>query len=209
MNKAITLVAMSLLIATTIAAQSTVAGAIDGHDYVDLGLPSGVKWATCNIGADSPSDYGDYFAWGEAQTKVKYTKGNSTTYKKSENEYIYLVLQEKIGEEHGTCRQRTNTKNSMKNCTWSFDDIDGHTGYTATSKINGNSIFFPCAGNIDGTKIDHCGGIIGACEYWSSTSATYDAKNIWGINFSILGSIIWGTIGQDRYIGRSIRPVTY
>lgn len=55
----------------------------NGHAYVDLGLPSGIKWATCNIGASSPSDYGDYYAWGEATTKDTYTAENSTTYKKS------------------------------------------------------------------------------------------------------------------------------
>ena len=45
----------------------------DGHEYVDLGLPSGLKWATCNVGASKPEDYGDYFAWGEIVTKDTYT----------------------------------------------------------------------------------------------------------------------------------------
>ena len=44
---------------------TTVSGTINGHDYVDLGLPSGLKWATCNVGATSPEGYGDYFAWAE------------------------------------------------------------------------------------------------------------------------------------------------
>ena len=55
-------------------------GIIAGHVYVDLGLS--VKWATCNVGADQPSDYGDYFAWGETSPKEKYTKENSVTYGK-------------------------------------------------------------------------------------------------------------------------------
>ncbi len=56
------------------------------HEYVDLGLPSGTKWATCNVGASSPEDYGDYYAWGETETKSSYNwsmykwcKGSSTT----------------------------------------------------------------------------------------------------------------------------------
>ena len=45
----------------------------NGHEYVDLGLPSGLKWATCNVGAENPEDYGDYFAWGETEPKEDYT----------------------------------------------------------------------------------------------------------------------------------------
>ena len=57
-------------------------GTLNGHDYVDLGLPSGTLWATCNVGADAPEDYGEYFAWGESEIKavyifVTYKYGNS------------------------------------------------------------------------------------------------------------------------------------
>ena len=45
---------------------------VDGHEYVDLGLPDGALWATCNIGANSPEEFGDYFAWGETQPKESY-----------------------------------------------------------------------------------------------------------------------------------------
>ncbi|MBR4974427.1 MAG: PEGA domain-containing protein, partial [Bacteroidales bacterium] len=58
-------------------------GTINGYEYVDLGLPSGLKWATCNVGADSPEEYGDYYAWGEIETKGEYTGTNSKTYGKS------------------------------------------------------------------------------------------------------------------------------
>ncbi|MBQ8957850.1 MAG: hypothetical protein IJ057_05045 [Bacteroidales bacterium] len=51
----------------------TVSGNINGHDYVDLGLPSGTLWATCNIGADMPKDRGEYFAWGETSPKEVYS----------------------------------------------------------------------------------------------------------------------------------------
>lgn len=55
-------------------------GTINGHEYVDLGLPSGLKWATCNVGANKPEDYGNYYAWGEIKTKSEYTSDNSITY---------------------------------------------------------------------------------------------------------------------------------
>lgn len=48
-------------------------GQLNGHEWVDLGLPSGVKWATCNIGASCPEEYGDYFAWGDARIKGQYS----------------------------------------------------------------------------------------------------------------------------------------
>ena len=51
----------------------------NGHDYVDLGLPSGLKWATCNVGSTTPEGYGDFFAWGEINTKDSYTPQNSIT----------------------------------------------------------------------------------------------------------------------------------
>lgn len=60
------------------------AGTLNGHDWIDLGLSSGLKWATCNVGASSPEEYGDYFAWGE--TKSGYYESNSTTYGLSTSE---------------------------------------------------------------------------------------------------------------------------
>ena len=53
------------------------------HEYIDLGLPSGLKWATCNIGANAPEEVGDYFAWGEIKPKDEYNEENSLTYPKN------------------------------------------------------------------------------------------------------------------------------
>ena len=55
-------------------------GVVNGHVWVDLGLPSGTKWATCNVGAASPEDYGHYFAWGETSPKSDYSSSNCPTY---------------------------------------------------------------------------------------------------------------------------------
>ena len=63
-------------------------GTINGHAYVDLGLPSGTLWATCNVGATKPESYGDYFAWGETRTKSSY---DWNTYKYSEGGYDKLT----------------------------------------------------------------------------------------------------------------------
>ena len=75
-----------LAIATTAGAQGN---SINGHEYVDLGLPSGLLWATCNVGATKPEERGDYFAWGETTPKETYSwdnykwcKGTGTTFTK-------------------------------------------------------------------------------------------------------------------------------
>ena len=63
-------------------------GTYKGHDYIDLGLPSGTMWATCNVGAESPDQYGDYFAWGETTPKATY---NWSTYKYCKGDYNMLT----------------------------------------------------------------------------------------------------------------------
>ena len=70
--------ALMLMTAVVYPAESMNAQTHKGHDYVDLGLPSGTLWATCNVGANKPEEYGDYFAWGETQKKATY---NWHTYK--------------------------------------------------------------------------------------------------------------------------------
>ena len=63
-------------------------GSENGHEWVDLGLPSGTKWATCNIGADNPQDYGNYYAWGEVTPKEVY---DWDTYKYGGSDYYQLT----------------------------------------------------------------------------------------------------------------------
>lgn len=72
-------------------------GTYNGHDYVDLGLPSGTLWATCNVGANSPEDYGNYYAWGETQPKTTYNWSsykycNGVTYDYYYADYEYPLL---------------------------------------------------------------------------------------------------------------------
>ena len=67
-------------------AQSPSSGKHYGHEYVDLGLPSGTKWATCNVGADAPEECGDHFSWGDTETKGVYMDINCATFGKSFSE---------------------------------------------------------------------------------------------------------------------------
>ena len=155
--------------------------------YVDLGLS--VKWATCNLGANSPEEYGDYYAWGETETKEKY---DWSTYKWCEGDFGTLtkycvnnprelgkvdnktllepsdeVAHIKLG---GSWRMPTHEEQEelIHNCEGEWITINGIKGIELTSKINGNSIFLPAAGGYffpDMGVMDQ--GI--TCIYWSST----------------------------------------
>ena len=144
-------------------AAAGIGGSTDKVGYVDLGLPSGNLWATCNLGASSPEAYGDYYAWGEVEPKQKYTYPNHKWYKegapslgftKYNNEDGKMTLEDeddaviqKLGNGWRTptladFRELTNQKlTTIKKTT-----LNGVAGYQITSKRNKKSIFIPCAG---------------------------------------------------------------
>lgn len=129
-------------------ASSEPANVHNGHGYVDLGLPSGLKWATCNVGASSPEEYGDYYARGEVNTKNEYTEDNCSTDRKYINKISgdprYDVARKKWGDSW-----RMPTKEEFQElkdyCTWEWTTQSGHNGYKVIGP-NGNSIFLPAAG---------------------------------------------------------------
>ena len=144
-------------------AAAGIGGSTDKVEYVDLGLPSGNLWATCNLGASTPEQYGDYYAWGEVEPKKEYTYPNHKWYKegapsqgftKYNNEDGKLTLEDeddaviqKLGNGWRTptladFRELTNQKlTTIKKTT-----LNGVAGYQITSKKNKKSIFIPCAG---------------------------------------------------------------
>ena len=175
-----------------------------GHDWVDLGLPSGLKWATCNVGASSPSDYGDYYAWGEISTKSSYDENNSTTYGKKIGDIAgnptYDVVRAKW---HGSWRLPTEKEfqELLDNCTWEWTTQDGHNGCKVTSMKNGNSIFLPAAGWRGGTSSGSLGSGGG---YWSATPDESGTSYAYGLYFHEYDR---STYCYYRYYGRSVRPV--
>ena len=139
---------------------------------VDLGLPSGTKWACCNVGASTPEDYGNYYAWGETKPKSTYS-WDTYPYYNSEENVVYLP-----GDFAGTQYDaatvnwgspwRTPSKEQIKelvnNCTFTWITQNGVKGGKITGK-NGNSIFLPAAGSrVEGKlwRRGRCG------SYWSS-----------------------------------------
>ena len=140
-----------------------IGGSTDKVEYVDLGLPSGNLWATCNLGASAPEAYGDYYAWGEVEPKQEYTYPNHKWYKegapslgftKYNNEDGKLSLEDeddaviqKLGNGWRTptladFRELTNQKYTTIEKT----TLNGVAGYKITSKKNKKSIFIPFAG---------------------------------------------------------------
>ena len=174
------------------------------YKYIDLGLPSGLKWATCNVGASSPEDYGDYYAWGETETKSTYTSYNCSTYGIEMNDISgneqYDVARKKWG---GSWRMptRDEQKELIDNCNWEWTAQNGVKGYKVTGP-NGNSIFLPAAGrHLSSLQYDGEYGF-----YWSSTPDYLDYDHYYACNLYFdNGDEYEGN--HIRGYGRTIRPV--
>lgn len=169
-------------------------------EWVDLGLS--VKWATCNVGANSPEDYGNYYAWGETTTKSSYTEDNSKTYDKSLVEIGGNILYDVATVNLGTgwrLPTQEEFNELIDNCKWRWATRNGVKGYEVKSKKNGNSIFLPVAGYCTGDTPSNQGS--SGC-YWSSTP--YGIDGAYRLNLSFYGR---RTDWIYRDIGHSVRPV--
>lgn len=175
----------------------------NSREWVDLALPSGLKWATCNLGATTPEEYGDYFAWGETEPKSGYTADNSATYKKA------------IGDISGDLRYdaaRKNWGNSWRipteaefselisNCTWTWTTQNNVNGYRVTG-VNGNSIFLPAASCCVGSSLSSRGEY---GNYWASTPERRDSEDAYCLSFYCSYHLLEWTF---RYLGQTVRPV--
>lgn len=188
----------------------TISGYIGSYSYVDLGLESGTLWATYNIGTTTPLEKGDYFAWGETETKSKYNKESykfwdATTgkYSKYGSAYgITLDPEDDAATANWGKAWRMPTveqwKELKESCTWEFvNDYNeyGVSGLVGTSKKSeGKTIFLPATGFANNDKVS------GYCYYWSSsiTSLNPDAM-------IYAGSMVFQANGCIN--GYCIRPV--
>lgn len=191
----------------------------NGHEYVDLGLPSGTLWATCNVGANKPEDYGDYFAWGETQPKdyynwstYKYCNGSATTLTKYCTNSDFGTIDNKTVLEAADDAARANWGGSWRmptdaeltelheQCTWTRT-IGVSSGYKVTSKSNGNSIFLPAAGYRNVSSLYYAG----SDGYYLSSSLDSDyPTSAWCVLFN---SFYVHRGNYDRSYGFSVRPV--
>ena len=192
----------------------------NNNEYVDLGLPSGTLWATCNVGASSPEEYGDYFAWGETQPKNTY---NWSTYKYcnddyltkycNESDYGYNGFTDKLtvlqsGDDAATTNWGSDwcmpTKEQweelQKNTTNKWTTQNGVNGLLFTAS-NGNSLFLPVAGH----RWDGGLYLVGSYgSYWSSSLYTVGPYGAWNFDF---GSGSYGMLDGNRVGGQSVRAV--
>ena len=189
----------------------------NGHEYVDLGLS--VKWATCNVGANSPEEYGGYYAWGETEEKDYY---DWSTYKWCEGKFntqTKYCTNEKYGtfdnketlsatddvvcvKWGGSWRMPTQAEQDelCERCKWTWTTQNGVNGYKVVGP-NGNSIFLPAAGVRDEAGL-YTAGSDG--YYWSSTLYESEQSHAYYINFDSrdLLRLVYG-----RSHGISVRPV--
>lgn len=188
------------------------------HEYVDLGLS--VKWATCNVGANAPKEYGNYYAWGETQSKTNYTmvnykftnsEGTKVTKYCTDSIFGKVDFNTELETEDdaatvnwgGSWRIPTSEEweELIKSCTWTWTQLDSINGYVVKA-VNGNSIFLPAAGYYYGEKCNRV-GMNG--YYWSSTLDADEPLNAWRIYFG--EEFIGQKCYISRYHGRSVRPV--
>ena len=203
---------------TSSSATTTTIKMHNGHEYVDLGLS--VKWATCNIGAYKPEDYGGYFAWGERTPKdtydwisYKWCKGSSGTFTKYNDMGSSGRVDNKRTLDYeddaarayrgGSWRMPTDAEwtELRTKCTWTYTTQKGVKGYKVTSNRNGNSIFLPAAGHRVNSNIYYENNY---GYYWSSSLYANLPEN--GVTIDFSSTLVHGS-SCYRCCGLSIRPV--
>ncbi len=200
-------------------------GTINGREYVDLDLPSGTLWATCNVGANSPEEYGYYFAGGETEPKdyydwstYKWCNGSVNTMTKycTHSEYGYngftdgkteLAPEDDAatanwgGDWQMPSLEQIKELLNSSNTTTEWTQVNGVNGRKITSKSNGNSIFLPAAGNRRGSGLSD---VSSGGRYWSrslNTDRSLNGRHLGFYSSNIIAS------SNSRYYGRSVRPV--
>ena len=196
----------------------------DGHEYIDLGLPSGTLWATMNIGASCPEDYGDYFAWGETTPKDYYDWSTYQWCNGSENTLSKYCTNSSYGNEGFTDNlteldpeddaatanwgaewrmpSPEQIQELLNNCSRQWTKRNGVKGRLFTSKINGASLFLPAAGYRYGSNLNNAGSY---GYYWLRVLNSSTPNYAYNLYFNS-GSVAFNEIGY-RINARSVRAV--
>lgn len=197
----------------------------NGHEYVNLGLPSGTLWAKCNVGAEKESDYGGYYQWGgtedftdtekncdwstyphgtnyDAFTKYNLRSKCGTVDNKNELELSDDVAHQVMGGDWHMPSQEQ-LQELVDNTTSEWTTVDGVKGRKFTSKFNGQSIFIPAVGWRGGCALGNVGD---NCNLWSSSLCQTDPSYAYSLDFNSNGCSIYN---YHRYYGQSVRGVIH
>ena len=226
MNKSLLILTLAAFALTGAGTQASAQTAPEDVQAVDLGLPSGIRWASCNVGATTPEGYGYYFAWGETESKKDYSW---TTYKYANvgERYHYKFTKyctDASSGDNGFIDNKTVLEPEddaatanwgdvwrmptdaewtelREQCTWTYTTLNGVYGYQVASKTNGNSIFLPVAGFRNGTSLY----LQGSRGYYSSSSLLENySDNVWIVTFN--HEEVYRH-SNNRNNGLSVRPV--
>lgn len=178
-------------------------------EAIDLGLPSGLKWASCNVGATKPEESGGYFAWGEIEEKEDYSQSTYSYYQNGS----YVDIGSNIsGTQYDVARAKwggkwrmpkdSEVKELLDNCTIEWITFNNVVGRKFTSKINGNSIFLPAAGSRKNLETSNLGV---AGDYWSGSRPS---DCLFLAIFLVINDTRVVTGNNWVYTGFNVRPVT-
>ena len=196
----------------------------NGHEYVDLGLPSGTLWATCNVGADTPEGYGDYFAWSDTQPKdyyywntckysvydelaetykfTKYCNLADAGYNGFTDNLTVLLPEDDAATANwgsGWCMPTNEQCIELKNNTTCVETFQNNVKGILLTASNGQSLFLPTAGKRFRGELQVAGS---KCHYWSSTVLYPSAPVSFDYNEEGF-QVHW----SSRYEGFTVRPV--
>ena len=181
---------------------------INGYEYVDLGLPSGLKWATCNVGASSQYEVGDYFAWGELKSKERFGMDNCPTYGVPMEDISGNVEFDVAAFAWGSTWRMPTEAEFMElrdNCKLEWTMIDNNTRGCFLTGPNGNQIYLPSGGFMTESSVDFAED---EAAYWTSTPDTFTSDQGYSTFVYFYSNNFCNRGWMSRYVGMLVRPVS-
>ncbi len=180
---------------------------INGYEYVDLGLPSGLKWATHNVGAFDIYEIGSYFAWGELKPKNSFSMNNSLTYGLPIDDFSGNAEYDVAASWGSTWRMPTEAEmmELKNNCKIEWVMINNVLQGSLLTGPNGNELFLPAGGIHVDSSVDF---IESEAAYWTSTPDTFNGDLGFATFVYFYNNNFCNRGWMSRYVGMLVRPVS-